>query len=140
MYSPEYIKNLQNYYSFLTQNRQRQKLVRIKNVIRITEKVMENSSEDNSRLNKMKNRKTFYKIQTAGYLKEIIEIIQSPKTSHSPTPSDEILLSLEQKFSYGNIQTFALRQNALKMQFLDVKKWNRCSVNVFSDTKQMQIC
>ena len=101
---------------------------------------MENSSEDNSRLNKMKNRKTFYKTQTAGYLKEIIEIIQSPKTSHSPTPSDEILLSLEQKFSYGNIQTFALRQNALKMQFLDVKKWNRCSVNVFSDTKQMQIC
>ena len=42
----------------------------------------------------MKNRKAFYDAQTAGDLKEIIEIIQSPTTPHPPTPSDKILLYL----------------------------------------------
>ena len=85
---------------------------------------------------KMKNRKTFYEIKTVGYLKEIIEIIQSPTTPHPPTPSDKILLHLRNKNFLMEIYRHFLL-NALRMQFLDVKKW--CSVNAFSHTKQVHI-
>ena len=65
----------------------------------------------------MKNRKAFYDTQTAGYLKEIIEIIQSPTTPHPPTPSDKILLHLWNKTFlmeiYGNIQRFTFKVNGV---------------------------
>ena len=58
----------------------------------------------------MKNRKTFYETKTVGYLKEIIEIIQSPTTPHPPTSSDKILLHLRNKNFlmeiYRNIQIY----------------------------------
>ena len=87
----------------------------------------------------MKNRKTFYKVQTASRLKEII---QSPlKTPPPPPPPDKILLHLWNKNFlteiYINIQTLSFKL-LLECSSWGVKKW--CSGNVFSDTKQKHVC
>ena len=58
----------------------------------------------------------------------------------NPSPTKQNLTtSLEQKFSYGDIQkhTDIFFQSASRMQFFGVKKW--CSSYVFSDTKQKNV-
>ena len=72
----------------------------------------------------MKNFKIFGEVQTASYLKKII---QSPTRLKLP-----IIMSLEQIFSYGDIQesTDICFPKASRLQFLDVQK--RCSANAFT--------
>ena len=86
---------------------------------------------------KMKNCKTFYEAQTAICFKEII---QPPPIPNPPPIRYNLATSLEQKFSYGDIQKYTdiCFQSATRMQFFGVKKW--CSPNVFSDTKQKHVC
>ena len=52
------------------------------------------------------------------------------QNSPNPPPTDKMLLPLEQKFSYGDIQRYTdiCFQSTLKMLFLDIKKG--CSANV----------
>ena len=78
---------------------------------------------------KMKNCKTFYEVHTANRLKEII---QFPPNA-PPILPDKILIrlwTLEQKFSYGDIQKYTelCFPSASRMQFLSVKI---CSANFF---------
>ena len=86
---------------------------------------------------KMKNCKTFYEAQTASCLKEIIQ----PPPDSQPTPiRQNLTTSLEEKFSYGDIQKYTdiCFQSTTRMQFFGVKKW--CSLSVCSDTKQKHAC
>ena len=73
---------------------------------------------------KMKNCKTFCEAQTASRLMEIVQ----PPTKPNPTQKN-LTTSLEQKFSYGDIQKYMdiCFQRASRIEFLSVKKW--CSAN-----------
>ena len=74
----------------------------------------------------MKNCKTFYEGQAASRVKEIIQPLHHPSSQ-----PDKSSMSLEQKFSYGDIKknTNICFQRASRIQFLGVKKW--CSANAF---------
>ena len=83
----------------------------------------------------MKNCKVFYEASAATHLKEIIQLPPNP-----PPTRLNLTKSLEQNFSYGDIQKYTdiCFQSASRMQFWSVKKW--CSANVFSDIKQKHAC
>ena len=83
---------------------------------------------------KIKNCKTFYEVQTARRVKEIIQPLHHP----FPQP-DKILHFWRKKISYEDIQKYTdtCFEIASRMRFLDVKKW--CSANAFSDTKQKNL-
>ena len=84
----------------------------------------------------MKNCQTLYEAQTASHFKEVI---QPPPPN--PPPSDKTLLRLwNNNFLteiYRNIKTCAIKV-LQECGVLDVKKW--CSANVFSGTKQKNVC
>ena len=82
----------------------------------------------------MKNCKVFYEASAATHLKEIIQLPPNP-----PPTRLNLTKSLEQNFSYGDIQKYTdiCFQSASRMQFWSVKKW--CSANVFSDIKQKHV-
>ena len=81
---------------------------------------------------KMKNCKTFYKTQTAATLRKLFRLPPNPLIRLNLTTS------LEQTFSYGDIQKYTdiCLQSASIMQLLSVKY----SANVFCDTKQKHVC
>ena len=68
------------------------------------------------------------------------KLFNLPPIRNSPPIKQNLTTSLEQKFSYGNIQKYTdvCFESATRMKFFGVKK--RCSPNVFSDTKQKLVC
>ena len=84
---------------------------------------------------KMKNCKSFYEVQTASCLKEIIQ----PLPNLQPIPHQIKSYYVFRKKIYGDIQKYTdiWFQSASKMQFFGVKKWR--IPNVFSDTKQKHV-
>ena len=67
------------------------------------------------------------------------KLFSLPPIPNPPTIRQNLTMSLEQKFSYGDKKKYTdiCFQSATRMHFFGVKKW--CSPNVFSHTKQKHV-